>query len=226
MGDKLEFVQSQIKHHDRLLNETIVLINGTEQLSILIDLNIKHEILLRNGFSDTDEWGTEPFFYMEVIGSESTAYGVAALLGMTFKQDAIGIIYPVTKENQLLLKDFHSYFLVHSISFNQPIEMMQHVRKFCPKLSGQLDILGASIEFHDFDSFSSCTCDDIEHILNIEYQRSFKVTKRYSMSRLLEKPKYQEAINKLGIRLQSTYAFHDIHFQRYDFLPSVSFINQ
>ncbi|UJR19706.1 hypothetical protein I4U23_022840 [Adineta vaga] len=113
---------------------------------------------------------------MQVIGSES----------MTFEQDAIEIIYLSTKEDirilnfteeKLLSENFHPYLTVSSTLLCHAVEIMQHIRLFCPKLSGQLDTLRVSIEFHDFDSFSTCTRTDIEYTLNMKYQQSFKVTK-------------------------------------------------
>ncbi|CAF4206013.1 unnamed protein product, partial [Rotaria sordida] len=89
--------------HKRILGESIVTVGGIDCLSILVDLGIEHEVLVRDGFSETQQWGRLHYFYVKVIGSQSIARGVAALLGSLFRQDAIGITHPLTKDDRQIL---------------------------------------------------------------------------------------------------------------------------
>jgi hypothetical protein len=211
MTGKLKFSQSQIIHK-LLLDENIVVIDGKDYLSILIDLDIKHQVLLRDGFSDTEKWGPEPYFYVKVIGPKSTIYGVTALLGTIFEQNAIGITHPLTRNDRKILNsnqglplpdDFHPYFTVSSkssISRDKAIQIMQYVCNLFPNISGQLDTSGTSIEFHDFGSSSKCTCAELKDILSKYFHKTFKVETKFIKSSLLEKSEYKEALAKCDMR--------------------------
>ena len=82
--------QSQASHK-RLLDGIIKVIDGIDYLSILVDHHIEHEVLLYDGFSQTRQWGPIHHFYVKVIGSQSIAYGVAALLGVMLKSECLRI---------------------------------------------------------------------------------------------------------------------------------------
>ena len=117
-------IQSQTVH-ERILDKIIEIVDGVEYLRILREHHIKHEVLLHDAFSRTQEWGSIHTFYVKVIGSHTVAYGAAALLGQILQQYAIGIYHPVTdedcrmlnsKQDEKLSETLHQYFAVHSDS--------------------------------------------------------------------------------------------------------------
>jgi hypothetical protein len=207
-------IQSQAVHK-RLLNKSIKVIDGVDCLSILIDHHIKHEVLLHDGYSQTQQWGPIHTFYVKVIGSQSIAYGVAALLGTILKQEAIGIYHPITKDDRQILDskqgrvlpdNFHQYFTVYSdspIPCGTILKIIKNVCEHFPELSGQLDTSGQSIEFHDFDSSFKGTSAKIEETLNENFQQVFRVETQFSKSTLLKKYDYQQALTASGLEISS-----------------------
>ena len=202
-------ISSQIVHK-RLLNENTKVIDGIEYLPILIDHHIKHQVLLHDGFSWTQEWGYIHTFYVKIIGSQSIAYGAAALLGKMLEQHAIGIYHPITKEDrqilsskqgQVLPDNFHQYFTIYSdsaLSSDMILKIIKNVCERFPELSGQLDISGQSIEFHDFYSAFKGTSMQIEEALKENFLQIFRVETQFSKSTVLVKYDYQQAINGLA----------------------------
>lgn len=203
-------IPSQIVHK-RLLNENTKVIAGIERLPILVDHHIKHQVLLHDGFSWTQEWGSIHTFYVKIIGSQSIAYGAAALLGKILKQNAIGIYHPITEEDrqtlnakqgQVLPDNFHQYFAIYwdsALSSDMILKIIKNVCERFPELSGQLDISGQSIEFHDFYSTFKGTSMQIEEALKENFQQIFRVETQFSKSTLLVKYDYHQAISGLGI---------------------------
>jgi hypothetical protein len=204
--------QSQASHK-RLIDESLKVIDGIDCLSILVDHHIEHEVLLHDGFSQTQQWGPIHNFYVKVIGSESIANGVAALLGTMFKQYAIGIYHPLTKDDRQILDsnqgqplpdNFHQYFTVYSaspISDDTTLKITGNVCERFPDLSGQLDTSGQSIEFHDFDSVFKGTSAQIEEALKENFQQVFRVKTQFAKSTVLEKYHYQQALNTSGLQI-------------------------
>jgi hypothetical protein len=205
-------IQSQALHK-RLLDNSIKVIDGIDCLSTLLDHHIDHEVLLQDGISQTQQWGSIHHFYVKVLGSESIAYGAAALLGTMLKQDAIGIYHPLTRDDHLILNsthgqplpdNFHQYFKVYSaspISRSTSSKIIQNVCERFPALSGQLDTSGQSIEFHDFDLLFKDTSAQIEGILKDNSQQMFQVTRHFAKSTLLTRNDYQQAITASGLKI-------------------------
>jgi hypothetical protein len=201
--------------HGRLLDESIKVIDGIDCLSILIDHRIEHEVLLHDGFSQTQQWGPIHTFYVKVMGSQSIAYGVAALLGTMLKQDAIGIYHPITKDDRQILNsnqgralpdNFHQYFTVYSdnaMSCGTTLKIIKNVCERFPELSGQLDTSGQSIEFHDFDSSFKGTSAQIEEAFKENFQQVFRVKTQFTKSTLLKKYDYQQALTASGLEIES-----------------------
>ena len=197
--------------HKRLLSENTKVVDGVECLPILVDHHIKHQVLLHDGFSWTQEWGFIHNFYVKIIGSQNIAYGAAALLGKMLNEQAIGIYHPITKEEdyqilnlqqgQMLPDNFHQYFKIYSnnvLSDDMILKIIKHVCKRFPELSGQLDISGQSIEFHDYYSAFKGTSIQIEEILKESFQQIFPIETQFSKSTLLVKSDYDQAINGLN----------------------------
>ncbi|CAF1326194.1 unnamed protein product [Adineta ricciae] len=202
-------MQSQTVHK-RILDKIIEIVDGVEYLRILREHHIKHEVLLHDAFSRTQEWGSIHTFYVKVIGSHTVAYGAAALLGQILQQYAIGIYHPITDEDRRMLNSMedeklsetlHQYFVVHLDSVLSDDKILAINKRVCerfPQLSGQLDFLGQSIEFHDFHSSFKGTGAQIEEILRGNFQEIFQVKRQLSKSTVLTKYDYQEAINALS----------------------------
>ncbi|CAF1347324.1 unnamed protein product [Adineta steineri] len=205
-------IQSQVLHK-RLLDKIIKVIDGINYLSILVDHHIEHEILLHDGISHTQKWGSIHHFYVKVIGTKSIAYGAAALLGTILKEDAIGIYHPLTKDDRLILNskhgqplpdNFHQYFTIYSTSpilYSTTLKIIEIICKRFPTLSGQLDTLGQSIEFHDFDISFKGTSAQIEETLKENFEQIFQVKTHFSKSTLLTRNEYQEALNASGLKI-------------------------
>jgi hypothetical protein len=199
--------------HKHVLNASIVTIDGIDRLSILVALDIKHEVLVRDGLSETQRWGPLHCFYVKVVGSQILAYGVAALIGALSNQDAIGITHLLTEDDrrrfslehgQPLPEDFHPYFTVHSLSLisrDTSIEIMKRVCQYFSDISAQFDTSGKLIEFHDFSSSSNCTKKDIEKVLNENFYQKFQVTAEFGKSQLLNKNDYEQALFKLNLAM-------------------------
>ena len=221
---------SSYTRHKRILDENIVTVNGIDRLFVMVDLDIEHEVVLRDGFSETQEWGRLHYFYVKVVGTQSIAFGVAALLGLLFRQDAIGITHPLSRDDHQVLSwhqgrslssNFHPYFTVHlanSISRDTAIEIMKCVCQCFSKISAQLDIWGKSIDFHDFSSSSDLTNEDIETILNANFDHKFVVKTKFAKSTLLNKGDYQQALHQLDletnwmIKWDELIRKHKVHF--------------
>ena len=204
--DVSKFIESQALHK-RLLDRIIKVIDGIVCLSALVDYHIKHEVILQDGISHTQQWGPIHHFYVKVIGSETLANGTAALLGQILKQDAIGIYHPLTKDDHLLLSskqgqplpdNCHPYFTVDSSSPISPRTTLKIIEKVCERfqeLSGQLDTSGQSIEFHDFDLSFKGTSAQIEAVLNQNCQQRFQVKTHFAKSTLLTRNDYRPALD-------------------------------
>jgi hypothetical protein len=205
-------IQSQVLHK-RLLDESIKVIDGINCLSTLVDHHIEHEVLLQDGISQTQQWGSIHHFYVKVIGSEKIAYGMPALLGTILNQDAIGIYHPITKHDRLILSskqghplpdNFHLYFTVYSASpilHNTAVKIIENVCERFPSLSGQLDTSGHSIEFHDFDLSFKGTSAQIEEVLKENSQQMFQIKTDFTKSTLLSRNDYQQALDASGLEI-------------------------
>ena len=197
-------IQSQALHKS-LLDTNIKVIDGVDYLSTLVDYHVAHELLLHDGISQTQQWGTIHHFYVKVIGSQSVAYGTAALLGEMLKQDAIGIYHPLTEDDHLILRtkqgqplpdNVHQYFTVYSttpISRSTTLNIIENVCKRFQELSGQLDTSGQSSEFHDFDLSFKGTSAQIEEFLKENFQQMFQVETHFAKSTLLTRNDYKQA---------------------------------
>ncbi|UJR20688.1 hypothetical protein I4U23_023810 [Adineta vaga] len=199
--------------HKRLLDKIITVIDGIACISILAHHHIEHEIVLHDGISQTQQWGSIHHCYVKVIGSKSIAYGAAGLIGSMLRQDAIGIYHPLTKDDQLILNsnqdqplpdNFHRYFTIYStrpILFSTILKIIENVCKSFSTLSGQLDTLGQTIEFHDFDSSFKGTSAQIEAALKEDFQELFPVKTHISKSTVLKENEYQEALYAAGLKI-------------------------
>ena len=65
------------------------------------------------------------------------------------------------------------------------LEIIKKVCEHFPDLSGQLDISGQLIEFHDFYSTFKGTHKHIEEILNDNFPETFRVETQLSKSTVL-----------------------------------------
>jgi len=162
-------------------------IDDIEYLSILADHHIKHQVLVHDAFSWTQKWGSIHTFYVKILGSQSIAYSAAALLGKMLEQDAIGIYHPITEDEEDSA-NFHQYFTIYSdgvVSNEMILQIIKEVCEHFPDLSGQLDISGQLIEFHDFYSTFKGTNKHIEEILNENFPETFRVETQLSKSTVL-----------------------------------------
>jgi hypothetical protein len=67
MAGKLCFKQSQLLQN-QLLDGILRRDHNAYRVNLLDKFNIKHTVVLRDGFSDTETWGLEPNFYIIVKG--------------------------------------------------------------------------------------------------------------------------------------------------------------
>ena len=199
--------------HKRVLDEVVVNANGIDRLSVMADLGIEHEVVLRDGYSQTHPWGRLHYFYVKVVATETIALGVAALLGLLFRQEAIGITHPLSEDahqgsrSNSSSSHFHPYFIVHlanPTSHDTAMKIMEYVCQCFPQLSAQLSASGKSIEFHDFSSSSNLTHEDIEKILKTHFDQKFVVETGFVKSSLINRRDYQQALHRMNIEMNRT----------------------
>jgi hypothetical protein len=154
------------------------------------------------------------FFYF-LTGTQELAFGVAALLGAVFGQDAVGICSRPTESDLDVWKSSHGQKLpdgVHRLISVRPQnktglmtsdigeDIMKHIREEFSGLSGQLDLFGRSIEFHEYgtphEKFSDVT---IKQILEKKLDQSYRAKELLAKSHLLEAKDYEIALNKSGL---------------------------
>jgi hypothetical protein len=166
----------------------------------LISFNINYEVIKKDAFSNS-AWGLEPYACILLSCSNEMAQGLAAIIGLALRQDAIGIytnnndgyshpVFTISKSDGALFTE------------NDGLILMNRVTNYCKGLSAQFDENGRNIEFHDFENTidESVSIEDIKFIIN-KYsgpKNLYQVTKAIRQSSLLEKEDYQNAINKAG----------------------------
>jgi hypothetical protein len=69
LAGKFYFEHSRLLQK-QLLHDILRCDNGVYRVSILVQYNIDHKVVLRDSFSDTDSWGLEPNFYIIVRGKD------------------------------------------------------------------------------------------------------------------------------------------------------------
>ena len=79
---------------------------------------------------------------------------------------------------------------------------MECVCQGVSQLSAQLSSSGKSIEFHDYSSSSNLTSEDIEKILNTQFDQDFFVEKGFAKSILVNKGDYQQALHRMSIEMK------------------------
>jgi hypothetical protein len=130
------------------------------------------------------------------------ASGIAAIIGLALRQDAIGIFTANSNDSP------HPVFTVKTsdgslISKSKAITLMKIVTKDHKCLSAQFDKDGQHIEFHDYENSNDehTSIHRIQRTIdrNLGTNHLFQLTKSSSQSSLLEQKDYQKAIEKAGL---------------------------
>jgi hypothetical protein len=69
LAGKFYFEHSRLLQK-QLLHDILRFDKGVYRVSILVQYNIDHQVVLRDSFSDTESWGLEPNFYIIVRGKD------------------------------------------------------------------------------------------------------------------------------------------------------------
>jgi hypothetical protein len=186
--DHIVFQQSQLLH-SRIVD---VLEN------FLKHSNANFKYIIKNLFS-MSTWGLEPYTCITLTCSNEMANGLAAIIGLALRQDAIGI-YSDNSDDSLS----HRVFTISSssnstFSNRKALRLMKKIIKTYEYLSAQFDASGQSIEFHDFeDKYKEQTLvEELQIIINKYFENnSFEVKESNGKSKLFGKDDYEEAINE------------------------------
>jgi hypothetical protein len=160
--------------------------------------NITYEFIKKDAFSNS-AWGLEPYACLVLLCSNEIARGLAAIIGLAFRQDAIGIytnnddvpthpVFTVTKSDNSLFTQ------------EETLILMKRITKPCTSLSGQFDKNCRNIELHDFENKNDKSLQQIQIITNHLVGNLYHITESTGQSDLLEKDQYQNAINQAGFQ--------------------------
>lgn len=170
--------------------------------SFLSTFNVSYKLITKDAFSNSS-WGLEPYACLLLSCSHEIAKGLAALIGLALRQDAIGIYF--NGGNGV----FHSVFTISKlddllITKDDALKLMVEISEHYKCLSGQFDAYGKNLEFHDFENSldKSISIERIKKIINKYYGKDnlFHITKTIGQSDLLEKGDYKSAIDKAGFQ--------------------------
>lgn len=147
-------------------------------------------------------WGLEPYACVLLLCSEELAKGIAAIIGLALRQDAIGI-FPGDNSGFL-----HPVFTLSKcdgslIEKTDALILMKVITKHCSALASQFDQNGRNIELHDFGSTNETTVSirRLQAIINRYFgmNNEFRIEKDIGSSELLESDNYQTVIEKAGL---------------------------
>jgi len=195
MAKKLTLEQTK-STHTKLINSVT---------KFLESLKIKHEVLDRESFSYTNDWGVEFYGCLLITSTRKLVCGFGALFGLAFRQDAVGTFSCFTNDNDPV----HGFFLVSRSSgspmkTNEALNIMKLIHPCFPDLSAQRDPLSTAVEFHDYPNIcQSITSDNVlQPILdnNPFNYLSYQSDKYGAKSFLVDSDHYDEAINAAGLQ--------------------------
>lgn len=167
--------------------------------------NIDYELVKKDAFSRS-AWGLEPYACVLLTCSMELAKGLAAIIGLSLRQDAIGIF---AGDNDGFS---HPVFTLSTcdgslIEKADALILMKVITKHCSALASQFDEYGQNIELHDFENTNDTTVSikRIQTIINRYFgmNNEFRITKDIGHSELLESDNYENAIKQAGLDLPS-----------------------
>ena len=184
--------------HSENLHAAVIDILG----KLLDTLNIDYELVKKDAFSQ-GTWGLEPYACLLLSScSKERAKGLAAIIGLALRQDAIGIfaddndgfshpVFTLSKCDGSLIEKADALIL------------MKVITKHCPALASQFDEYGRNIELHDFENNNDTTVSikRIQTIINRYFgmNNKFRIKKDIGHSELLESDNYQSAIKQADL---------------------------
>jgi hypothetical protein len=155
---------------------------------------------MKDAFSNS-AWGLEPYACILLWCSNEMAKGLAAIIGLVLRQDAIGIY---TDNNDGFSHPVFTISTSDSSLFTKSdaLLLMKKLTEHCTCFSAQFDEKGENIELHDFSNTEDqpISIERIQTIINRYFGTTnlFHITKSIGQSDLLEKKDYQNAINQAG----------------------------
>ncbi|UJR29279.1 hypothetical protein I4U23_010493 [Adineta vaga] len=184
------FAKTQ-KMHSQLASIVKIFINHLE---------VEHEVTDKPTFSKST-WGLEPYTGLILYGSHQMIMGIAALIGVALRQDAIGVFadhYPP-----------HRVFTVKSrdpslAKGQKALQLMDTIVRSHDNLCGQFDATGEYLEFHEFENsaLSITTIQALENTIRRHgTHEPYEITESVSQSDLLEKKNYENAIKKANLEM-------------------------
>jgi hypothetical protein len=133
------------------------------------------------------------------------ARGMAAVIGVAFCQDAIGMYTDSDKCSHRLFTVSRS--CGSPIPENDALKLMKIVIKRHGNLSAQFDEHGLAVEFHDYANSDDreASADQLRVILSKQLEHhSYEVKQSISNSTLLGEAEYEEAIQQAGLQYLAT----------------------
>lgn len=171
----------------------------------LVGLNIKYQVLCKDNFSCTPQWGIEPYGSFLITCTRTMIRGLCALFGLAFHQDAVGVCSSYTLDNDSV----HRCFLVRTrdgsrISRDDGLRITKLICHRFPQLSAQCDETGLYMEYHDYgNEQSSVTKNDLVNLLQSKSSNyaTYEIDQYDTKSFLVEKADYVEDIEAAHFQL-------------------------
>ncbi|CAF1134511.1 unnamed protein product [Didymodactylos carnosus] len=192
----MSYEQSKMLH-DILVQRIIT--NNRSQIQALTKLSIKHEIVLKSGYSYTQKWGFEPNMYIKIEGNEQIAKIISALFGQAFCQDGIGLCYHQNIDSN---ENGHKIISISNLNnslFNEQDRklIIDLIKQNYPCISAQIDTSGQSIEFHDYQNGTCSCCTQVlnkEHVKCILSNYKYNIEERYGKSDVVDQTEYLDVL--------------------------------
>lgn len=213
--DDIVFKQSQLLHSS--------IVNVLETFLKYSNINLT---FIGKDFFSLSEWGLEPYTCILLSCSYELARGLAAIVGLALRQDAIGI-YTDELDDSLS----HRVFTISSscnspISKHKALKLMKKIIKHYEYLSAQFDEYGQAIEFHDFghEYKEQNLIEELQITINEYFEKDlFEVKESVGKSFLLEKKDYEEASKQAQlVQLSELIKLTRLHDKLYNYSTLVA----